>query len=75
LRSDCEIEKEGTQKWQKEWENYTKPAITIKFFPNARYSVKLNTRVKPNFTATVTGHGNTRAYLHRFEIIENATCT
>jgi len=23
----------------------------------------------------VTGHGKTRAYLHRFKIIENATCS
>ena len=28
-----------------------------------------------NFTAIVTGHGKTKAYLHRFKIIEDATCT
>jgi len=30
-------------------------------------------KVNQNFTAIVTGHGKTRAYLHRFKIRENAT--
>jgi ribonuclease HI len=68
-----EIE-EATQKWQKEWENCTKAYITKQFLPNVRDRVKLNISVNTNFTAMVTGHGKTRAYLHRFKIIENATC-
>jgi ribonuclease HI len=36
-----EIE-EATQKWQKEWENCTKTAITKQFLPNVRDRVKLN---------------------------------
>ena len=28
-----------------------------------------------NFTAIVTGYGKTKAYLHRFKIIEDPTCT
>jgi len=27
-----------------------------------------------NIAAMMTGHGKTRAYLHRFKILENATC-
>jgi len=69
-----EIEEEVTQKWQKEWENCTKAAITKHFFPNLQDRVKLNINVNPNFTAMVTGHGKPRAYLHRFKIIENSTC-
>jgi hypothetical protein len=69
-----EIEEEATQKWQKEWENCTKAAITKQFFPNLRDRVKLNINVNPNFTAMVIGHGKTRAYHHRFKIIESATC-
>ena len=68
-----EIE-EATQKWQKEWENCTKAAITKQFFPNVRDRIKLNINVNPNFTAMVTGHGKTRAYLHRFKIMESAIC-
>jgi ribonuclease HI len=69
-----EIEEEATQKWQKEWENCTKAAIAKQFLPNVRDQVELNIHVNPNFTAIVTGHGKTRAYLHRFKILENATC-
>ena len=28
----------------------------------------------PNFTATVTAHGKTKAYLHRFKIIASPKC-
>jgi len=70
-----EIEQEATQKWQKEWENCTKAAITKQFFPNVRDRVKLNISLNPNFMAMVTGHGKTRAYLHRFKITENAKHT
>jgi len=31
-------------------------------------------RVTQNIAAMMTGHGKTRAYLHRFKILENATC-
>jgi hypothetical protein len=55
-------------------ENCTRAAITKQFFSNVRDRVKLNINVNPNFTAIVTGHGKTRAYLHRFKIMENATC-
>jgi hypothetical protein len=34
----------------------------------------MNISINPNFTAMVTGHGRTRAYLHQFRLIENATC-
>jgi len=69
-----EIEEETTQKWQKEWENCTKAAITKQFSPKVRYMFKLNINVTPKFTANATGHGKTKAYLHRFKIIENKTC-
>ena len=64
----------STQKWQKEWENCRKAAITKQFFPNVQDRVKLNINVNADFTAMVTGHGKTRVYLHRFKIIENAAC-
>jgi len=35
--------------------------------------MKLN--LTQNFTTIVTGHGKTKAYLHRFKIIEDPTCT
>jgi hypothetical protein len=48
--------------------------VTKQFFPNVRDRIKINTNVNPNFTALVTGHGKTRAYLHRFKLVESAKC-
>jgi hypothetical protein len=36
--------------------------------------VHTHTHVNPNFTVIITEHGKNRAYLHRFKILENATC-
>ena len=35
---------------------------------------RLNTKIKvtPNFSAIVTAHGKTKAYIHRFKIIESS---
>ena len=38
-----------------------------------RLQIKLN--LTQNFTAIVSGHGKTKAYLHRFKIIEDPTRT
>jgi hypothetical protein len=57
-----------TQQWQTDWDNYTKAAITKELFPNVSNRLKINISLNPNFTAMVTGHGRTRAYLHRFRI-------
>jgi hypothetical protein len=46
----------------------------MQFFPNVRDRVKLKIKVTSDLTTMVTGHGKTRAYLHRSEIMEHATC-
>jgi len=51
-----------------------KAAITKQFFPNVKDRLKLGIDINPIFTALVAGHGKTRAYLHRFKILEQATC-
>jgi len=33
-----------------------------------------NIKLTPNFTALVTAHGKTKAYLHHFKIIESPEC-
>ena len=58
LYSEIEEEKE---KWQKEWKDCTKAAITKQFFPNVKDRLKLQIDINPIFTALVTGHGKTRA--------------
>ena len=69
-----EIEEEAKQKWQKEWEEGTKAAITKEFFPEVQDRQELKIVINPVFTTMVTGHGKTRSYLHRFRILEHATC-
>jgi ribonuclease HI len=68
-----ELEEETKQKWQREWEECTKAAITIEFFPKVQDRLKLKIDINTTFTAMVTGHGKTRACLHRFKILEHAT--
>jgi ribonuclease HI len=69
-----ELEEESRQGWQKEWENCTKAAITKQYFPTLQERLNMKIRVTQNIAAMVTGHGNTRAYLHRLKLLENATC-
>ena len=68
------IKDETKQKWQQEWDDCTKAKITKEFFPKVQDRQKLKIGINPTFTAMVTGHGKTRAYLHRFKILEHATC-
>ena len=69
-----EIEEEANQKWQKEWEEGMKAAITKEFVPEVKNRQKLKVVINPVFSAKVTGHRKTRAYIHCFRILEHATC-
>jgi hypothetical protein len=44
------------------------------FFPKTEYRLKLRLNATPKFTTIVTGHGNIKAYLHKYKIIEDPTC-
>ena len=67
------LEKTALQ-WQEEWKGRTKAQITKEFFPTVQDRQRLKIKVTPIVTAMVTGHGKTKAYLHRFKILEEATC-
>ena len=69
-----ELEDEMIIKWQKEWEESPKAALTKQFFPSISDRIKAKIQATPNFTALVTGHGKTRSYLHRFKLLESPTC-
>ena len=69
-----EIQLGSIQRWQKEWENCPKAAITKECFPTVQERLTTKMRVTQNIAAIMTGHGKTRAYFHRFKILENATC-
>jgi len=64
----------NTEKWQREWDQTTKGAITKEYFPVVAERLKMKINITQNFTTIVTGHGNIRSYLHRFKIIETPIC-
>jgi hypothetical protein len=42
--------------------------------PTVQERLKTKISVTPNIAMMVTGHGKTRAYLHQFKLLDNATC-
>jgi hypothetical protein len=58
----------------KNWEETTKAVLTKQFFPSITDRLKMKINVTSNFTTMVTGHGKTRTYLHRFKLLESASC-
>jgi hypothetical protein len=59
---------------QIQWEKCIKATITKKYFPNVQDRLNMKIHVTPNLAPMVTGHGKTRAYLHRFKLLDHATC-
>jgi len=69
-----ELEEESKRKWQQKWEESPKAALTKQFYPRITDRLKSKIGITSNFTAVVSGHGKTRAYLYRFKLLESATC-
>jgi hypothetical protein len=44
------------------------------YIPKIKDRLKMEITLTPNFTAMVTAHGKTRAYLHHFKIIDPPAC-
>jgi hypothetical protein len=44
------------------------------FFPTVEHRLKIRIPITPEFTAIVSGHGKTKAYLHRFKLTGNPMC-
>jgi len=53
--------KESIRKWQSQWEETTKAAITKEFFPNVESRLAVNLNLSPNVTTVMTGHANIRS--------------
>jgi hypothetical protein len=48
--------------------------ISAQFFPIIKDRLTNKIKLTPNFTAIITTHGKTKAYMHRFKIIESPEC-
>ena len=44
------------------------------FFPTVEQKLKIRIPITPEFTAIVSGHGKTKAYLNRFNPTDNLMC-
>jgi hypothetical protein len=55
-------------------EKCAKTAITKQYFPTFQDRLNMKISMAQTMAAMVTGDGKTRAYLHRFKLLENATC-
>ena len=69
-----DLEEESVKKWQRNWTQTTKGRTTKEYFPEVAERLKMKLQLTQNFTATVSGRGNTRHCLQRFNIIEEPTC-
>jgi hypothetical protein len=70
-----ELNELSVTKWQSEWDNTTKGAITKSFFPKIVDKLKSKINITPNFTTMVTGHGNIKSYLYKYKILDSPMCS
>jgi hypothetical protein len=59
-----DFRKDSIRKWQSQWEETKKGAITKEFSPSVARRLAVNLHLNPNVTVIITGHGNIRSYLH-----------
>jgi len=68
-----QVKQQSIERWQTQWEQTAKRSTT-KVFPNIKRRLKKRLKLTPKFTAIVTANGKTKAYLHRFKIIDSPKC-
>jgi hypothetical protein len=61
------VKEEGLKKWQVQWERSEKGATCKSFFPNVQQRLKLRIPITREFSALVSGHGKTKAYLKKIQ--------
>jgi len=69
-----QLEEESARKWQRSWNQTTKGSMTKEYFPDIEGRLKMKLKLTGNLTTILTGHGNFKAYLHRFYISSEQTC-
>ena len=65
-----ELERISVEKWLKIWNQTTKGSITKAFFPRVEERLNMKPYTNQALTTILTGHGNIKAYLYRFKIID-----
>jgi hypothetical protein len=70
----CQLEEESLQMWQRSWTQTTKGGTTKEYFPHIEGRIKLKLNHTENLTTILSGHGNIKAYLKRFQNSDDSTC-
>jgi hypothetical protein len=73
--SKSTLYQEARQKWQREWTTSHKATATRQYSPTVQDRLRSKLKLTPKITAVLTGLGMTKAYLHRFHLSEEATCS
>jgi hypothetical protein len=73
--SKSTLYQEARQKWQREWTTSHKATATRQYSPTVQDRLRSKIKLTPKITAVLTVHGMTKAYLHRFHLSEEATCS
>jgi len=68
------VKEEGLKKWQAQWEKAVNGASCRSFFPKVDQRLKLQIPITLEFTAIISGHGKTKAYLNRFKLTDSLMC-
>jgi hypothetical protein len=68
------LEEGSARKWQRSWTQRTKGSTTKEYFPDIEGRLKMKLKLTGNLTTILMGHGNIKAYLHRFHISGEQTC-
>ena len=58
-----ETREESIRKWQNQWEETIKGAITKEFFPSVERRLAVNLQLNPNVTTIMSGHSILPTYL------------
>jgi ribonuclease HI len=69
-----QLEEGSARKWPRSWTQTTKGSMTREYFPDIEGRLKMKLKLTGNLTTILTGHGNIKAYLHRFHISSELSC-
>jgi len=69
-----QLEEVSARKWQRSWTQTTNGSTTKEYFPDIEGRLKMKLKLTGNLTTILTGHGNIKAYLYRFNISGEQTC-
>jgi hypothetical protein len=69
-----ELSEHSVTKWHEEWDQTKEGAIKKSFFHKITDRLRMKINITPNFTTMVTGHGNIKSYLHKYNILDSPMC-